>query len=378
MAATTDTLRGRLTEAMRVCGGWSTVHIDLSNDRETEEGIAETRRRSVRDRLNRAGAEDATAEAVDEALSSPSRLPSPFHRFLLARDGRVVVDESIPGTAPGETLEVGPLPCIAPLIATGVDEFAYLVVRTSRDGGDIAVHRTGAFFPEARESVEGRTDTLHKVKGGGWAHLNQQEHVEELWKQTQHELSAEVDRLVREVRPRLLVVAGDITASRLLLDALAPSSRALAVELPANVRSGGTDDGVLETFVAQQLAALERREREEAVDLLRTREGQDRPAADVGVRAVAEALRQAQVDTLFVDVAALEGETLLALDEVPWVAWNADDAGPAGVVGEVPAVEALLRAALLTDARILTASQAAIGAGAAALLRWPVDVPARA
>jgi hypothetical protein len=378
MTESTDTLRGRLTEAERVCGGWSTVHIDLSNDRETAEGISESRRRSVRDQLNRAGADDATAEAVDAALATPSGLPSPFSRYLLAREGRVVVDEAIPGTAAEQTIEVGPLPHIAPLIKTGVDEFAYIVVRTSRDGGDIAVHRTGAFFPETRESVEGRTDTLHKVKGGGWAHLNQQEHVEELWKQNQQELSAEVDRLVRDVRPRLLIVAGDIKAAGLLLDALAPASREIAVELQTNVRSGGTDDSLLETFVGKQLTELERRQRAEALDLLRTRVAQERAAGDVGVRGVTEALRQAQVDTLFVDDAALQGETLLALDDVPWVARAAEDAGPAGIVGEVPAVEALLRAALLTDARILTASHLDTGAGAAALLRWPVDVTANA
>ena len=378
MADTTDTLRGRLTEAERVCGGWSTVHIDLSNDRETEEGVAEPRRRSVLDRLRRAGADEATADAIDEALSTPSRLPAPFHRFLLAREGRVVVDETIPGTAPGETLEVGPLPRIAPLIRTGVDEFAYIVVRTSRDGGDIAVHRTGAFFPEARESIEGRTDTLHKVKGGGWAHLNQQEHVEELWKQNQQELSTEVDRLVREVRPRLVVVAGDIKARGLLLDALAPASRALAADLQMNARADGADESVVDGFIADQLRAIEQRDRADALDLLRTRVAQERPAADVGVRAVTEALRQAQVDTLFVDVTALEGETLLALEDVPWVARTAEDAGPVEVVGEVPAVEALLRAALMTDARILTASHVDTGAGVAALLRWPVDVPANA
>ena len=110
-----------------------------------------------------------------------------------------------------------PLPRIAPLIRTGVDEFAYIVVRTSRDGGDIAVHRTGAFFPELSSTMQGRTDTLHKVKGGGWAHLNQQEHVEEIWKQTQMELSAEVDRLVYEqIRARRLASPGDDILSMLI------------------------------------------------------------------------------------------------------------------------------------------------------------------
>jgi hypothetical protein len=374
----TETLRTRLTEAERSYGGWATVHIDLSNDRETPEGIAETRRRSVRDRLNRQGADDATAEAVDAALSTPSGLPAPFSRYLLARNGEVVVDEPIPGTAPQETLEVGPLPQLAPLIRTGVDEFCYLVVKVSRDGGDIAVHRTGAFFPETTASVEGRTDTLHKVKTGGWAHLNQQEHVEELWRQNQQELSAEVDRLVREVRPRLVVVAGDVRATGLLLDVLAPASKALAAELQMNVRAGGSDEGVLEAFIDEQVGRVEERDRADALDLLRTRLSQERPAAEIGLRGITEALRQAQVDTLFVDVPALEGETLLALDDVPWLARDAADAGGASVIGEVPAVEALLRAALLTDARILTAGQIDTGAGAAALLRWPVGATANA
>ena len=118
---------------------------------------------------------------------------------------------------------------------------------------------------------------------------------------------------------------------------------------------------------------MERRDRRDAVDLLRTRLGQERPAATRGLAAVAEALRQGQADTVFVDVAALEDETLLALGDVPWLAASADDAGPAPVVGEVPAVEALVRAALLTDARILLATRGDLEAPAAALLRWPVD-----
>ncbi|WP_375390137.1 Vms1/Ankzf1 family peptidyl-tRNA hydrolase [uncultured Amnibacterium sp.] len=373
-----DTLRRRLTEAVRATGGWSTVHLDLSGDRENPEGLAESRRRSVRDRLARRGADEATTSAVDVALSTPSGLPSPLSRFLLARDGAVVVDETVPGAAPEETLEVGPLPRIAPLIRTGVDEFAYLVVQASRDGGDIAVHRTGAFFPEATASLQGRTDTLHKANSGGWSHLNHHEHVEELWKQTQHELSAEVDRLVREVRPRLLVVSGDLRARGLLLDALAPASRAIAVELKKDLRSDGGGDADLDRLVGEQVAEVERRERAEAFDALRSRLTQERPTADVGLRPVVEALRQAQVDTLLLDVAALDGERLLALDEVPWLASGAEDAGPAAVVAEVPAAEALLRAALLTDARILTTADGDIDAGAAALLRWPAGVAATA
>lgn len=375
----TETLRGRLTDAVRRPGGWSSLYLDLSGDRENPEGLQESRRRSVHDRLLEAGADTRTVQAVDAALGRPTGLPSPISRYLIAREGEVVVDEPIPGAADGpESLEVGPLPSLAPLIRAGVDEFAYLVVQVSRDGGDIAVHRTGAFFPELERTLTGRTDTLHKASSGGWSQLNHHEHVEELWKQTQGELSAEIDRIAQRVRPRLIVVAGDVRARGLLLGALGERSRSIAVEYPKDTRSDGSDGSALAAFAAEQVAEVERRDRGDAVDLLRTRLGHERPAATRGLAGVVEGLRQGQVDTVFVDVAALAGERLLALADVPWVAGSPGDAAPAPVIGEVAALEAVVRAALLTDARILLAREAELGAPVAALLRWPTDVPAAA
>ena len=372
-----QTIRERLTQAVRHAGTWSTVYLDQSGDRENPEGLAESRRRSVRDRLDRAGAPESSRNAVDEALGRPTGLPAPLCRYLLVRDGEVVVDESIPGSAAGgELVAVEALPLLAPLIRSGIDEFAYLVVQVSRDGGDIALHRTGAFFPEDTVTLKGRTDTLHKANAGGWAQLNHHEHVEELWKRTQDELSTEVDRLVVSARPRLVVVSGDIRARGLLLDALAERTRALVAELPKDTRAEGADDQALAAFVAEQVAEVERRERADAVDLLRTRLGHERPAADRGLPGVVEALRQAQADTVFVDVDALEGERLLALADVPWIASTAADVSGTEVIGEVQAAEAVVRAALLTDARILLTGAGTLGAPTAALLRWPVDQPA--
>jgi hypothetical protein len=373
-------LRARLTETVRQRGTWSTVYLDLSQDRENPEGLQESRRRSIRDRLIEAGASDEAAEAVFLRLADPNRLPSPYCRYLLVRDSEIVLDEAIPGTPVGEQIvSVGPMPLIAPLVRSGVEDFPYLVVQVSRDGGDIQVRRTGAFFPEASTTLQGRTDSLHKIKGGGWAHLNLQEHVEEIWKQTQTELSAEVDRLVLEHRPRLVIVAGDIKARRLLLDALSERSRSLAVELAKDTRSGGADPSILPEFTGQQVEALLERDRAQLVDLLHTRLGQPHGSASSGVRGVCEALRQAQADTVLLDVAALEGEELVALDDVPWVAGSEDDAASAGVIGRVPAAEALTRAALVTDATVLEVASIDLGGEkAAALLRWPADVAATA
>jgi len=373
-------LRARLTEAVRRRGRWITVYLDLSNDRENPEGLQESRRRSIRDRLLESGASEAAVANVESGLTVPTGRPAPFCRYLLVCDDEVQLDEAIPGTPAGaEVVEVGPVPLIAPLIRSGVEDFAYLVVQVSRDGGDIAVHRTGAFFPELSSTMQGRTDTLHKVKGGGWAHLNQQEHVEEIWKQTQMELSAEVDRLVLEHRPRLVVVAGDVRARVLLLDALAERSRSLAVEFPKDTRSGGADPSALVEFTERQIQALLERDQHDVIDLLHTRLGQERSAASAGLRPVVEALRQAQADTVLLDIDALGGAELLALDDQPWIAADEADVAGAGVVAAVPAAEALIRAALLTDATVLLARSADLGGEpAAALLRWPADVPANA
>ncbi|KQO01511.1 hypothetical protein ASF21_07710 [Arthrobacter sp. Leaf234] len=84
------------------------------------------------------------------------------------------------------------------------------------------------------------------------------------------------------------------------------------------------------------------------------------------------ALQQAQVEVLLLETTAWDGETLLALDAAPWVAISEADTAGAGVLGEVPAVAGLLRAAALTDAQVTMYPSGALEEKpVAALLRWP-------
>lgn len=92
------------------------------------------------------------------------------------------------------------------------------------------------------------------------------------------------------------------------------------------------------------------------------------------------ALQQAQAAVVTLDAAALADRTLLALDAAPWVATAPEQAAGASVLGPVPAVCALVRAIVLTDAELVLVNAASLpsGAPASALLRWPVGpaVPA--
>lgn len=60
------------------------------------------------------------------------------------------------------------------------------------------------------------------------------------------------------------------------------------------------------------------------------------------------------MDTLLIDGRMLDDErTLLALDAAPWLASDESESLGAAVIANVPAAEALARAAILTDARVL-------------------------
>jgi hypothetical protein len=353
------------------------VYLDLSADRETQEGLVETRRRSLRDELLRLGASEAVVERVDATLSVSTGLPGPMSRYLLLRDAELVLDEVLAGEPRSDqVLTVGALPQLVPLLRHRLDEFPYLVVEVSRDGGDIALRRTGAFTADESETIQGRTDTIKKFHGGGWSHLRFQHHVEQVWKQNQSELATEVDRLVLAHRPRLIVVTGDVHARQLLIQALAEVAKPLVAVFPRETRADGAEDSPLLEFIETQVDGVLERELHDAVDVFNARIGRGDGTAERGVGQVVHALQQAQVDTLFLNPEALGDRTLLALDAAPWIATAPEEAAGVNVVGTVPAVEALARAALLTDATVKLVREAVVGSAVAANLRWAARVGA--
>jgi hypothetical protein len=109
------------------------------------------------------------------------------------------------------------------------------------------------------------------------------------------------------------------------------------------------------------------------MDRLAMQEGQANPESATGVGAVVHALQQAQVEVLIFNDAGLSDRTLLALDAEPWIATTEEESLAANTLDAVPAAAALLRAAALTDARVLLVPGPVLpeGVEVAALLRWP-------
>lgn len=345
------TTTDQLTEILQTPGPWTSAYVDGTGDLPPVE--EESRRQAVRERLiTDAGAPEEDAAAIESALAEPTGLPSPSARIVLARNGEVVLDRSFAGARVGrERVEYGALPSFVPLLRHAAAATRYIVVETSRDGADIRLETSGHGGSDATTTIDGDTSNLKKVQAGGWAHARYHRYSENIWKHNQKDVAAAVSTLIREEQPSFVAVAGDVRARQLLGEELSDTERELVVEVDANTRADGSDSSELDAAIDR---AIEQHQRQAITDV------QDRAAADngsggaVGVAAVVEALQQARVDTLVLDSRLLDDDSpLFALDGPPWLATDVAQRLNTNVLGSIRTADALARAAVLTDARVL-------------------------
>lgn len=384
----TDTMTSStLAQVYRDHGDYTQVYLDMSVDTADPPGVREERRKSIVDSLAQAGSPQADLDAVVDILATADTGPSPSCVFALVKDGQVVIEEVMPGLArEPEIAYYGPLPDLAVIAKAEPLGFTYLTVETARDGGEVRLFNAGSRIPQSGEQVEGRTDTLHKIKGGGWRHDHLQNHTEEIWRQTQAELADTVDKIVHTHRPRLIVVAGDIRARQLLEGELSEESRAILAVEPTNTRADGSSDLALTERVDAEIARILAEDKQAVMDVLTMHDGRGDNLVELNFGGVVLALAAGQVDTLVLDSDRLRDRQALALDAPPWVATAPEDALDAKVLGSVPAQLALSRAALLTDARVLFTDSFTVPdaedaitlpneASTAAILRWRTGPP---
>lgn len=332
-------------------GPWTTAYVDGHGDRPRPEEEGE--RRAIREGLRAAGAPDEDVESIDGALLRDEGVPAPSTQYLLVRHGKVEIDEQFTGERLGaQVLRHGPVPEIVPLLRHRASDISYLLVETGRDGAEMRLrraHRTG----DIREAeVEGREhEHLQKVREGGLSHRRIQAHAEEVWKHNQSEVADAVDRILRDHEPRFVVIAGDVRARQLLFEQLPAAAREVAVEVEAHTRPRGAEDSAVDDAITR---AIDERLRDEIADVTNLASADHGAAGVRGVDAVREALQEARVATLVLDARLVDSDaTAEALDAPPWIAAGEGDTAGAPRLGSVPLAEALARAAVLTDARVL-------------------------
>lgn len=365
----------RLADLYRKPGPWTTVHLDIQRDTDTQQGghALDLRWRALREDLERQDAPAGDLETIDDLLETRIRTPGRHVcRFVLVRRGDVVIDEVHYGATPcPNEATCGALPALVPLVATSAHDIPYLVVEAARDGGRVSAYHASR-MPAFVDEVIGEALHLSKVPGGGWSQRRYQQTTEEVWRRNAHQVVEDVEQARRRVEPKMIVLSGDVRAREKVAAQLPAEASSLLVEVDVHSLTAGADPSVLDEAVAKRLEDVAEQERQRA--LRRLGDGSSEGLAVSGLEPVVQALRQAQVHLLVIDFNAIAGKTLVALTGEPWLAGSPGGVTGADTLAEVSAADALLRAGAFTDVRLLPIEGERLEGdeGVAALLRWPI------
>ncbi len=377
-------------------GPFVSLYLDSDSKREDAAPRYELNWKNLLRELEELGVDEATRQAVSAARGEHSGGGT---RVIIASRGTVHLATSLPEPPPGQVVRYGPLPHLLPLVEHLQAQLPHVVVITDRQGADVLGY-VDEPYPAEAESVDSRRHPHHKTGIGGWAARRFEERVHNSWEQSAKDVSDVVTRVAKDVDAQLLVIGGDVHATRILVEEL-PEELKPKVELIQASRAADGD----ETLIAQRvLEVVGDRAGREVVSLLEdfakyrgrkhkhpdgtttvAGEGDAQEpvpaainAADGLVETVA-ALRQAQVGTLLLsDMMPADREVFVGPAPLQ-LGLTGDEVRAFGVDDPVtaPLVDALTRAAFGAgaDVRIVPAdTELSPADGVGALLRYSTPV----
>jgi hypothetical protein len=348
-------------------GPFATVYVDASHETEDADHADRLRWAGARTELAGAGAQEATLAALDAAVSSGPTAVGRAGRVLVAAGGEVLLDRWLPEPPPTARVRWGPLPDLLQLLLDRGEPVTAVAVRIDDTGGEILLARPGS-GPQPVGPVSGDpSGPVHKVRGGGWSHLNMQERVEETWRRNTAAVAERIDALVSSTAARVVVVAGDTRSRSRLLDALGDRAAAIAVGVEHSADAG---EDVLAAAVDAAITDVVDADRHAVLDRLDQALGRADGLAVHGVEPVLAALRANAVETLLLDGDVTRDGSVWISDVPTAVATNA---GPLRQMGaepgeQVPVDDALVRAAAASGAAFTP-----LGGGRTGLVGRPVD-----
>jgi hypothetical protein len=348
-----------LRELVVVKGPFASVCFDSSHNTEDAAELLELRWRGLREQLLAKGIDWSTLEAMDAAVQAAEPPVGRAGRALVAAGGRVLVDEWLPEPPLSPVVRASELPYLLPLLELGGRGVVHMIVVADSAGADLrVVDRHGKQMTIG--TVEGREHLLHKVGGGGWAHLRFQHTVEENIRRNVQEVADEIVRLTDRLGVELIMLAGEVQARSGLHRRLPPRCQQIAVEIEAGGRADGSDHEALEEEVRRLVG-------ERATPQLPDRD----PALTVeGLPESLAALREANAETLLVAEPRIHDVKVWVGSDPSQVAAREEELRGLGMpsITEYRADEALPLAALAVGAEILM-TQDELADGVGVLLR---------
>ena len=355
-------------------GPFVSVYVGAESAVENAQQTYETKWRNIERELADAGVDEPTRQAVVDAKGEHFEGDT---RVVVAAHGSVHLARSLPQSVGPDVVRVSPLPHVAPLVDAAVRVRPHVVALIDRTGADVYAYTDSETEIAEFTVVSGDAADIRKVHGaGGWAMRRMQARAEEGWEHNAKEIADAIERVCRDIDAALIVVAGDNREIELVKADLPAERQGLVVQVSGGRGADGSTASVFEQ-VAEQ---LEERRTKDVIALLEQYEenrGRGTLAAE-GLAAVVGALRNSQVDTLLLTEDYAGDEQLWFGPEAVHLGTGRDELTAMGVgdPAQTDAIDALLRAALATNARVARVpggiEQAPQG-GVGALLRFDLQ-----
>ena len=359
-----------LTEALRHDGPFATVYLTSRSDVPQAAQELEQRWKTVRRSLESQGATEAMLAALDDAVATTNHAAGDT-LALVAAGSDVVVHRHLPEPPRADVGWVSSVPRLGTLLEAEQTMLPHLVVLLDRTGADIYGFTASGRAVEREVQGEHDGDDVKHFQAGGWSQKRYQNRQVNTWEDNAHEVADEVARLAKRMDVRLLVVGGDIHATRFFTEALPKELQGIVRDVEGASRhpDGGADHvaedvkRLVDTVVAAETTAVLQKFKEER--------GQHDRAAD-GPARVVEALQMAQVQTLLVHDDPEDDRTIwfgpeplhIGLDEAAVRAMGVDEPW------EARAIDVCIRAALGSSAEVRVVPKSVLDRNLGAILRF--------
>lgn len=350
-------------------GPYLTIHAEVGRDAQDALDQLDARWTSIRHQLEDHGYGGGLVDELERRFKENPRVAGEARRTLVVAGDQVVLDELQPGHALWpETCDVAELPDLKGWVRGAEAELPFLLVQTDRTGADLDYYRAVSAPAVDQKSVEGDTFYITKVPQGDWAQSQFQQTAEETWKRNAGEVAEVVRSVVRERRPRAVLVAGDVRAVQELLDHL-EGVQVPVVKLESGGRAEGTSEEALQGELQRVLAEFAARDEQDVRESLEAAAGRDRGEAAHGLDEVLDALVKGQVERLVIDPDKAAESVVRPGDHQGLPLPGTVDKA------ELPADRVLLAAAVMSDAEVtvIPAEQSPAGE-VSALLRWSDEI----
>lgn len=364
-----------LSPVLSAPGPFVTVLVGAESAVEQAADRYELAWKAMGQRLEQEGVAAPVREAIAQAKGEHAEGAA---RLVVASvpEGRVVLSTPVKHRPATDTLTLGPLPDVLPVLTDVTQQVPHVVVHADRTGADVeAFYDTGAVAAE-EITVRGRTLHLKKVQTGGWAHHRYQHRSENQWRENAAEIRETAVGLAEAIGAELIIGVGDERELTFVREGLPQPWDGRFVEVSGGRGQDGSErlvqkrvsDTVHLHAAAENLSLLA----EYAQEL-----GQHKRACD-GLPAVVDALRKAQVQTLLVTTGADQDTQLFFGEDPSQIGLTRDEVTALGAstVEQGPLVSVLLRTAISTGADVQLVphqSEQAPAGGVGAILRYADD-----